>query len=270
MLSLQYILKTSSRIRFTTLASLLLLSLAGCSSLRLSGVDEQQYVLDDSTHAAIDSSVYRSALPFREQLEKQMKEVLCTSAVVMEKGTPDGALGNFVADVCLEMGNRRLKETGMESTRSADLVILNNGGLRRPLPAGPVCLGDFYEVMPFENQLVVLTCDGRLLQQICEFIASKGGTPVSGIGFTIGLTSGKPISINVQGIPLDTSATYRVMTADYLANGGDQFDLFKSAERREDTGLKIRDALIAFAREKGKQGIPINGRSDGRIRFEHE
>ncbi|MFM2135793.1 MAG: hypothetical protein RL021_1193, partial [Bacteroidota bacterium] len=170
--------------------------------MNLSGVEDRQYVLNDSAHPAIDSAIYRSALPYREQLEKQMKEVLCTSAVAMEKGTPDGALGNFVADVCLEMGNRRLNESGIGSNLTADVVILNNGGLRRPIPAGPVCLGDFYEVMPFENQLVVLTCNGRLLQQICEFIASKGGTPVSGMGFIIGVTNDKPLKVNIKGLPL--------------------------------------------------------------------
>lgn len=261
-------LKTRNSISFLLLASLALMG--SCCSVHLNSVEHRQYVLNDSLFPGIDSSIYRSALPYRELLESQMKEVLCTSSSVMEKGTPDGALGNFVTDVCLEMGNRKLFETEKDMSRLADAVILNNGGLRKPLPAGPITLGDFYEVMPFENQLVVLTCNGKLVEQICDFIASKGGTPVAGLRFTIDVTTGKAKAIVIRGGALDTAATYRVMTADYLANGGDQFEFFKSATRREDIGLKIRDALIAFAREKGQKGEPVNARSEGRIRFDDE
>jgi len=257
-------------VRTYFLVSLLSGVLSSCSSPHLIATETHQYVMSDSLYQAVDSSVYLSAEPFRVQLIRQMSEVLCTSETAMEKGVPDGALGNFVSDVCLEMGNRKLKETEGSLYRPADVVILNNGGLRKPLPAGPVSRGDFYEVMPFENQLVVLTCSGRLMQEICEFIASKGGTPVSGIRFTIDASLPLPLAVNINGAPLDTSATYLVMTADYLANGGDQFELFKSAEKRMDTGLKIRDALIEYSREKGRKGESISARSDVRIRYEHE
>lgn len=258
------------RLRRNLLSCLLLLLTGGCASVHLIGVEQQQYVLSDSLHPAIDSVIYRSADPFRQVLESRMKTVLCTSSAVLERGTPEGALGNFVSDVCLELGNRSSPEAPGNTSQPADFVVLNNGGLRKPLPAGPVCLADFYELMPFENQLVVLTCNGRLVKRICDFIASKGGMPVSGIRFKISSTSGLSTGVFIRGVALDTLATYRIMTADYLANGGDQFELLKSAERREDTDLKIRDALITYAQEKGAKGEHINSRTDGRISIENE
>jgi 2',3'-cyclic-nucleotide 2'-phosphodiesterase (5'-nucleotidase family) len=261
---------TSDMIFFRGTLLFLLLSacLTACNAPRLSGVETRQYALNDSLVGGIDSSVYRAAQPFRAALQEQMAEVVCTSSTVMEKGLPEGALGNFVADVCLEMGNRRLTVENGAPRKKADCVILNNGGLRKPLPQGALVLSDFYEVMPFENQLVVMTCKAGLMKQLCDFIASKGGTPVAGVEFTIDKVSGTADSIRVNGRLLDSTAVYRVMTADYLANGGDQFILFKSADRREDTGLKIRDALIDYAREKGRGGLPVSSKTDGRIRYE--
>ncbi|MFM2206070.1 MAG: hypothetical protein RL213_45 [Bacteroidota bacterium] len=253
------------RTRFLPL--LYIASLAGtlsCTTYRLETVTTQQYLLNDSLEPVIDSSVHLAAERYRKVLTERMSEVLCRSETLMEKGLPEGALGNFVADVCLQEGNTRLLEM---KEAPADFIILNNGGLRKPLPKGNITLGHIYEVMPFENRLEVLTCDGKLTAQLCEFISAMGGTPVSGISFIIDKSSGKPQDITVGGMPLDTLKNYRVFTADYLANGGDHFELFKRSAARLNTELLIRDALIDYARDKGNKGETINARTDGRIRY---
>lgn len=244
--------------------------ISACTTPKLSRVVTQQYVLSDSLQPVIDSSIYRLADPYRKQLAATMNEVLCSTSTALEKGSPEGALGNFVTDVCLEMGNRRALQGSDGAMKPADFVILNNGGLRKPLPKGAITLGDLYEVMPFENQLVVLTCNGSLVKRIIDFIATKDGTPVSGIRFRIDKSSKTAKDIRIKGELLDTLKTYRIMTADYLANGGDQFELFKSAEQRWEIGLKIRDALISFAREKGRQGALIVAVKEGRITYDPE
>ena len=237
----------------------------GCSVTDVSQVQTQQYIMSDSLFATIDSGIYKLSDPYRQQLSKQMLEVLCTSSVAMERGNPEGLLGNFVSDVSLSEGN--LEIASRFSIEQADFIILNNGGLRKPLPKGPIALGDIYEVMPFENQLVVLECPARLVQQLADFIASKGGTPVSGIRFQLDKKSGRATGIHINGSALDTLKTYRVMTADYLANGGDQFDLFKEANKRTELGLKIRDALINYARKAGNREELLQPKLDGRISY---
>jgi 2',3'-cyclic-nucleotide 2'-phosphodiesterase (5'-nucleotidase family) len=240
------------------------LAMSSCTTQRLGDVTTHQYVLNDSLEPVIDSSLYLAAEPYRTVLAERMSQVLCRSEAVMEKGQPEGALGNFVADVCLSQGNYRLLEM---KEMPADCIILNNGGLRKPLPKGEITLGDIYEVMPFENRLEVLTCDGKLTEQLCEFIAAMGGTPVAGISFVIEKPSGKPKDILIGGMPLDTLKSYRIFTADYLANGGDRFELFKRSAARFNTQLLIRDALIDYTRAKGNKGESINARTDGRIRY---
>lgn len=44
-----------------------------------------------------------------------------------------------------------------------DLAIVNCGGFRKTIPAGPVTLRDMHEMLPFNNTVVVFSCWGREL-----------------------------------------------------------------------------------------------------------
>lgn len=236
--------------------------LLSCSpKVQLVSHSAHEYVMNDSTAGEIDSTVYKIADPYRTQMVGAMQEVLANSEAPMEKGLPESTLGNWVADVALKTGNEEAKKNGVQE---ADCIILNNGGLRKALPAGPVTQGDLFELMPFENRLVILTMDGSSVKKIFNFIASKGGTPLSGASFRI-KDKTQAIDIRIKGVEIDTAVMYRIMTVDYLANGGDQFTDFNSAVRKEDIGLKLRDALIRSAREIGNRGQLIGSKKDGRI-----
>lgn len=68
---------------------------------------------------------------------------------------------------------------------AADFAVFNTGGLRRPLPLGNITRGDVFELMPFENELVILTMNGEAVKKLVNFIATKGGAPVSGLRLRI-------------------------------------------------------------------------------------
>lgn len=240
-----------------------LLLLAACKSPQ-PAVSGKQYTLVDSVQAETDSNIYRLADPFRQQLSLTMSETVCTSDAVLERGNPEGTLGDFVADLCLAAGNRAAKVLRIDT---ADFIVLNNGGLRKPLPQGTITLGDLYEVMPFENRLFILELTGSQVMELCDFISSMNGTPVSGIRFSVNKEN-KAARVMIAGKALEENSTYRVMTADYLANGGDKFDVFKKAAKKSDTSLKIRDAMIAHTRQLTASGKHISIRLDGRISHE--
>lgn len=221
--------------------------------LQIQSSHPSSYAMTDSLHTPIDSSVSEFIRPYREKMESEMETVIAESEYAMEKGLPESRLGNFVADVCMS-------ETA--TLMRADFAILNNGGLRRPLPAGKITRGDVFELMPFENILVVLTLDGKLVKKIFNFIASKGGAPVSGVKFKI--DSKKATEILINGEPLDTMRTYKALTSDYLANGGDSYVLMKDLSR-ESTGLKVRDAIMQYLEKAGRSGNKILVNTDGRI-----
>lgn len=104
---------------------------------------------------------------------------------------------------------------------SADVAVINAGGLRADLAAGPLTFGGLYEAFPFENHLVVVSVSG---QELTDFINALGG---SGHGYpqSAGLTvRGQPGAFalfGVDGQPLSLSARFRLATLDFLFHGGD-------------------------------------------------
>ena len=52
-------------------------------------------------------------------------------------------------------------KTEYERTYHPDMAIINNGGLRKVIPAGPVTLRDLNELLPFNNTVVVFSCYGK-------------------------------------------------------------------------------------------------------------
>ncbi len=234
--------------------------LVSCKSAYVIQKTEQsEYILSDTSNTAIDSSIYKLIIPYKEKVIGTMSTIIAESETSLEKGTPESKLGNFVADACM---SEAAKIFNPADGLPADFTFLNNGGLRRALPEGKIILGDIYELMPFENQLVVLSVNGKLVKKIFNFIASKDGAPISGARFQI--KDHEAVNITIHNQPLDTTKIYKVLTSDYLASGGDSFD-FLIGVPRENLNLKVRDALIQNLTLAGKEGKKINIILDGRI-----
>lgn len=236
-----------------------LLSITGwsCSRPVLQQVRMQEYVFSDTTNFQRDNLIDLRIAPYRDTLLQTMSRVLAESAQPLEKKQPEGPLGDYVADACLREGN-------LISTRPIDLAIFNHGGLRRSLPKGAITLGDVFELMPFDNELVVLTLRGSDLLPLLNFVASNGGAPVSGLRMVI--RKEKAAEIEIGGTPMDTTRSYRVLTSDYLANGGDRYSDFSRSLEREDLRVKVRDAITNDLSRLGEQRKVLIVTTDGRIR----
>jgi len=237
-----------------------LLFIASCKpAYTIQKTEQTEYILSDTSNAAIDSSVYSMILPYREKVVGTMSTVIAESETDLEKGVPESKLGNFVSDACMSESKKIFYPS---DGRQADFAFFNNGGLRKSLPKGNITVGDVFELMPFENELVVLTLNGKLVKKIFNFIASKEGAPVSGVRFQI--KDHEAINITIHNEPLDTTKTYKALTSDYLANGGDSFDFLVGAPR-ERVNLKVRDAILQDLKSASKEGRKINIVTDGRI-----
>ncbi len=224
------------------------------TSFQISKKESGQYRFSDSTNTEIDSTMNSEIVPYREKMQLSMNEVLAVSTSSMERGLPESKLGNFLSDACMT--------STKEKNMYADFAVFNTGGLRRPLPLGNITRGDVFELMPFENTLVILTINGGDVKKLVNFIVTKGGAPVSGIRLRIQDSVATDIFIN--NVALDTTKSYKVLTSDYLANGGDAFP-FVSTKNWESVNLKVRDALIEYLISQEKAGKKINVELDGRI-----
>jgi 2',3'-cyclic-nucleotide 2'-phosphodiesterase (5'-nucleotidase family) len=137
-------------------------------------------------------------------------------AATIEDPLPDvseeSALGNLLADWT------RL------AAGAVDVAIANTGGVRAPLPAGPLTYGRLFAVTPFDNRDVRLTLTGAELATVVrnnlerrdDMIALSGvrATAVcgrDGLRVSLRRESGKPIGDREQ---------LKVVTSDFLATGG--------------------------------------------------
>jgi 2',3'-cyclic-nucleotide 2'-phosphodiesterase (5'-nucleotidase family) len=210
-------------------------------------------VLSDSIPA--DPQLAELVAPFREAMAERISEVVGEAAGPMEEGHPEGPLGNFAADAILWAARSR-------AAGQVHFAVTNNGGLRIPLAQGPITVGTMFELMPFENLISILTLTGRQVEELALWMAGRGGEPVADLSFSI-VGEGEARAarnIRIGGEPLDLEGIYRVATNDYLANGGDDQEIFLSAQEREDLPLLVRDALIEYLREIRVIDYRVEGR----------
>jgi 2',3'-cyclic-nucleotide 2'-phosphodiesterase (5'-nucleotidase family) len=126
---------------------------------------------------------------------------------------------------------------------------LNSGGIRAILPKGNVTSRTAFEIMPFENSLVVMALKGEQIFELVDyFITTQKPHPLSGITFTIGKDK-LAKNILVQGKPVEKDTIYYVATNDYLSNGGDNMNFFKKSIQKYDLDYKLRNVLIDYFKE---------------------
>ncbi len=229
----------------------------------VSKVDSGVISIDTINAIKEDTSALRVIKPYKEKMDAQMNKVLAYSEQAIIKGTPESLLNNFVSDLILKKTNDFYQPT---DESKIDFCLLNNGGLRQALPKGAITLGKIYELMPFENNLVVITLTGEKTKQMFDYIAKVGGEPIS--GFTMGMKDTLAVNITVNGKPFDISRNYKVVTSDYLANGGDKMKFFYNPLKREDLGMKVRDAIIIYIKEEYLKGNTLKAKLDKRIYYE--
>lgn len=205
---------------------------------------------------AVDSLV----APFRSRMAEEIRQVIGETTGMLSKAVPEGTLGNFATDAMLWAANQGDWEP-------VDMALTNNGGLRVPIAPGPITVGQIYELMPFENMLSILVLSGSQLQNLCDQLAEARGEPIAGFTFRIVQEADRRVArdIEIGGVPLDPDRQYRLVTNDYLANGGDSLSQLHDPLGREDLPVLLRDAFVEYVRHMGTIRPALEGRITGGI-----
>ncbi|MGD0712287.1 MAG: 5'-nucleotidase [Bacteroidales bacterium] len=229
----------------------------------ISKVDTEVISLDSTSLKKQDSVSLNLIKPYREKMDARMNVIMAYSEQVMLKDNPEGVLNNFVADLILQKANEHYKPN---DGKKIDFCLLNNGGIRGALPKGAITLKNIYELMPFENAIVIITLSGEKTLQMFNYIAKAGGEPVS--GFTMGIKDTSAVNIYANGKPFDKNKNYKIVTSDYSANGGDRMTFFDKPVKREDLTIKLRDAIVEYVKEENAKGNTLKAKLDKRIYYE--
>jgi 2',3'-cyclic-nucleotide 2'-phosphodiesterase (5'-nucleotidase family) len=218
---------------------------------------ESRNILIDST-LADDPEIESLISPYRTELNEKMNVVIGHAGMQLDKGNPEAPLNNFIADLMLKRANR-------EFDNEVHVAITNEGGLRTSIPKGPITIRNIYEVMPFDNELVVLEMTGTQLITLAEEIGEEHGEPVSGM--RLEFLDNKLFQISVQNSPVDKEKIYYVTTTDYLSTPGRRSLKTLSEAHRTFLGITLRDAIIDEIKELDSENQKVMARVDGRIIF---
>ena len=233
---------------------LLTFATACSSQLHISELTHHYYEISDEKSAHQEMEAF--LLPYKTAMEAEMNEVVGYVAENMPRSQPESLLGNFVADLILEQG--KIYHGG-----HIDASIVNIGGLRVPnLAEGELTKGHVFELMPFDNFLVVMEVSGAIIEKISTVIGEFSGWPVSGM--TLVLDDGQPEQIKIGGKPLNREEKYTIVLSDFLADGGDRLSFLVDMPRKN-LGILFRDAIFDYLERLS--GEPVHSQLDGRVKY---
>jgi 2',3'-cyclic-nucleotide 2'-phosphodiesterase (5'-nucleotidase family) len=243
--------------------ALLLSLIVACSTTpKLKKVESSAIELNAQS-AIADKEVEQLINPYKNKMDSVMNDVLVVSEQPLTKGLPESSLGDFTSDAVLKKTNDVYKPT---DTYKANICLLNNGGLRSELPKGNITRGNAFGLMPFENSIVILTLSGEKTKQLFEYLVENNGAPFAGA--TLKAKAKKITELKINGKDFDVTKTYKVVTSDYLASGGDKYNFFKDPIKIESLNYKLRDAIIDYMIDEHKKGNTLKVSTDGRITLE--
>lgn len=235
-----------------------------CVATVFAACSPKVYVADKLTYSGYrikqdakkDPAVTLLLKPYADSVNSTMNGTIGIIATSLEKGS-NGSLGNFMTDAMLDAATKQY-------SRNVDGAFVNTGGIRlTQISAGPVTTGKIFELMPFDNVLILQEMTGSQLQVFLDHISGRGGWPVAGITFNI--KNKKAIEIMVKGKPINMSATYIIANSDYIANGGDDCVMLKVLPQINN-GYLIRNALIDYIKEQTKAGKKIIADTEDRVK----
>lgn len=238
-----------------------ILTLFSCSRhLVVSQINTKNTLIEVSV-AGIDSLAETIVKPYRDSIEHDMKKVIGTTATTLVKGKPESKLTNLVADAVLNYAIDYCSKKRLNI--HPDIAYVNYGGLRASLPQGQITVGHIFELMPFENEIVMVKVSGEAIREMADRIAARGGEGIAGL--KLGIRAGVAGTLAVRGKVVDPAVSYWLITNDYIANGGDQMSMLANPIEKVITGVKIRDVLIQLLSEMYRKNGIIDAKEDGRI-----
>ena len=208
----------------------------------------------DSTLNVIQDSDYLAALaPIKEDLERQLGAPIGYAPMALEVYQPECPMLNWASDALLAQACKLCPNP-------VDMAVVNIGGMRCNWGKGDITFRHVFELMPFDNELVVLTMTGKEILALCEVFAQSGGQGVAGLRMSA--SKGALKSAKIAGKAIVPEAYYTVATSDYLSQGNDGMMPLKNHESLWKSERKIRDLYIEYIQQVKTVEAKVDGRMD--------
>ena len=241
------------------LLGIALLSLTACktTSLQVANVQTQKNI-SINKELKDDEGFAKFIEPYTLKLNKEMNQKISYTQVNLTKEGDNSNLGNLLADYTFDGADVWTKAN---LNKNVDAALINIGGIRTTIGKGDILLKNVFEVMPFENEVIIVKMKGSDVQGLFDYYAkTQVNNPVSHL--YIETNNGQLTKTLINGKVVDPNQDYYIATSDYLALGGDNMKFFSKGESIP-TGIKLRDLFIDYF----KKNAEINPKEDIRLNF---
>ncbi|MGD6875645.1 5'-nucleotidase C-terminal domain-containing protein [Bacillus infantis] len=219
-------------------------------SAEIVDVDQADIEPDEEVKAIVDKYA-ELVKPIKEEVVNATDTEM-TGKYPSRGAVGDHGIGNMIAD-------------GMKAAMDADFAMMNGGGVRSAIDAGPITVGDLFAVQPFGNVLNKVSLTGAEIEEVLN----RQIDPVRGLDFLIsgfkytwnGKTN-KVVDVMLpNGTKLDKDKEYSVVVNNYMY-GNPSYKIGELAGYEYETGPEDLQATIDFVRTLPN---PVNYKAEGRI-----
>ena len=214
---------------------------------KLVKIKGQQVAID--SNLTQDASLEEYIEPYRNAIQEEMNRPLSYTKKAMFKSDHplNSAIGNMMADAVYDMANPIFYTRHKDSI---DAVLLNYGGIRSGINKGVITTKTAYNIMPFENMVVVAELDAKSMKAMVNYLAkNQVAHPISNMQLQLG-TNGDIADFKINAKALNEDKTYLIATSDYLLHGGDNMHFFKKAKSIYDIDYKLRNLFIDYFKKQ--------------------
>ena len=227
------------------------------------GTKVNETVIDSSI--ADDPGVRDMLAPYHEKVAALTVVIGKLEGDLKREAIGAGPLGNFVTDAIL-------REAIQRSGKNVVLALSNAGGLRKiEIAAGPLRVSDIFELLPFENSLLLVDLSGA---QILKILQSGTRDPRAGVRVRYRwnaqnrteVISAKLVDQQRHESEIDPNAIYSVVTIDYLYNlKSGTYAVLQEAKEVKPLNTTLRDAVLNYVKEETAAGRSIKPKNDDRF-----
>jgi 2',3'-cyclic-nucleotide 2'-phosphodiesterase (5'-nucleotidase family) len=198
---------------------------------------------------------------YESDFEKELGQPVATLASPLDSRmetvrTAESSIGDLIAEAML-------------AASGADAAIMNAGGIRGDrlyAQGSELTRRDIQRELPFDNRLIVVEVPGSAIlaaleNGVSQLATQAGRFPqVAGLTFTLdpGKPAGKRVSkVTIGGKPIDPKKIYRLAINDYMARGGDGYDMLGKAKRLDlpGTSRPLTEVVIDYLKGKGEVAV---------------
>ena len=211
-----------------------------------------------------DESVEKMLAPYSGKVRALSVVIGQLDGTLKKEPVGAGSLGQFVTD-----GIRAYAKTKI--TKPIALTIMNAGGLRKnEIAEGEVRAADIFELLPFENALIVVDLTGEQLVKLLPALArdAQSGARIQykwNDQDRPEFVSGKLLDDNGKEQEIDPNKIYTIVTIDYLLRlRSGSYAILQEAKSATPLNVTLRDGIMEYVKSETAAGRKLRARVDDR------